>query len=267
MKVNLHTHTYRCGHAQGTDEEYVLAAIENGYTKLGFSDHNPFPYDNGYVNWTKMLPEDLEGYIQSVLRLKEAYKDKIEILLGMECESAPRFFPYLAQVSKDMDYLLLGNHADWSIGETYSGRLSKAWQLHRYFASAVEGMESGLFLYLAHPDLMLSGYDCFDDTAKYLSRQLCREANRLGIPLEYNLYGLLKTRDRPTLGYPYAGFWEIAAEENVTAVVGVDAHEPGNLAQCDLQGAKSMLRGMGITVLDDPMAAKKHCQAQGNEVK
>ena len=43
MKVNLHTHTYRCGHAEGTEEEYVLAAIENGYVKLGFSDHTPFP--------------------------------------------------------------------------------------------------------------------------------------------------------------------------------------------------------------------------------
>ena len=49
MKVNLHTHTVRCGHAVGTDEEYVLAAIAAGFTKLGFSDHNPFPYENGSV--------------------------------------------------------------------------------------------------------------------------------------------------------------------------------------------------------------------------
>lgn len=27
---NLHTHTYRCHHAKGTDEEYVIKAIENG---------------------------------------------------------------------------------------------------------------------------------------------------------------------------------------------------------------------------------------------
>ena len=85
-------------------------------------------------------------------------------------------------------------------------------------------MESGLFLYLAHPDLFLAGYQEFDDTAKYLSRQLCREANRLKMPLEYNLYGLIKCKQYTTLGYPYPGFWEIAAEENVTAVVGVDAH-------------------------------------------
>lgn len=262
MKVNLHTHTMRCNHAEGTDEEYVLSAVENGYTKLGFSDHTPFPYDNGYSNWTKMTTEELPGYVSSVLSLKEKYKDKIEILIGLECESVPRFFPYLKELKQDMDYLLLGNHADWSIEEPYSGRLTKAWQLHRYFATAVEGMESGLFLYLAHPDLMLGGYPAFDETAKYLSRQLCREANRLGMPLEYNLYGVLKGKKPGTLGYPYHPFWEIAAEENVTAVVGVDAHQPENFRDADLTGAIKMLRDMGIKVLEDPMDAEKKIATQ-----
>ena len=34
-------HTYRCMHASGTDEEYVLSAIKNGYEEIGFSDHSP----------------------------------------------------------------------------------------------------------------------------------------------------------------------------------------------------------------------------------
>lgn len=255
MKVNLHTHTYRCGHAEGTEEEYVLAAIENGYTKLGFSDHTPFPYEGGYVNRTKMLPEQLPGYMETVLALKEKYKDQIEIVMGLECESVPRFFPYLQELRKDMDYLILGSHGDWSIGHAYPGRVKDSWQLHRAFADMVEGMESGLFLYLAHPDLMLNQYPKFDDTARYLSRELCREANRLNTPLEYNLYGTYKVRDENTLGYPYLPFWEIAAEENVRAVVGVDAHQPWNFAEADMDGAKALLRGMGITVLDDPMQA------------
>ena len=31
-KYNFHSHTTRCGHAQGTDEEYVIAAIKEGFT-------------------------------------------------------------------------------------------------------------------------------------------------------------------------------------------------------------------------------------------
>ena len=38
MKVNYHTHTSRCGHATGTDEQYVCAAIRQGFDELGFSD-------------------------------------------------------------------------------------------------------------------------------------------------------------------------------------------------------------------------------------
>jgi histidinol phosphatase-like PHP family hydrolase len=31
MIANYHTHTMRCKHAFGTDEEYVLEAIKHGY--------------------------------------------------------------------------------------------------------------------------------------------------------------------------------------------------------------------------------------------
>ena len=257
MKVNLHTHTIRCGHAVGTDEEYVLAAIEAGFTRFGFSDHNPFPYEDGYDNGTKMKTGELEGYIGSILSLKEKYRDQIEILLGLECESVPRFFPYLKEISKRLDYLILGNHGDWSIGEAWAGGLKERKQLEKYVQTAVEGMESGLFLYLAHPDLMLAGYPVFDDAAKELSRQLCREANRLGLPVEYNLYGLQKAKKPDCLGYPYLPFWEIAAEENVWACVGVDAHTPDNLRYGDFTGAQELLRKMGISVLEDPLQAKK----------
>lgn len=43
QKFNLHTHTFRCGHASGTDDQMVLSAIETGFELLGFSDHMPYP--------------------------------------------------------------------------------------------------------------------------------------------------------------------------------------------------------------------------------
>lgn len=255
MKVNLHTHTYRCRHAEGTDEEYVLAAIAAGFTKLGFADHTPFPYDNGYVGKSKMTVDELDGYIASVTALKEKYKGQIEILLGLECESAPRFFPFLREVKERMDYLILGNHGDGSVHEKYFGNIQTVERLELYVGNAVTAMESGLFLYMAHPDLMLSKYPAFDDTAKSLSRLLCREANRLNIPLEYNLYGLMKGVPEGGLGYPYGGFWEIAAEENVRAVIGVDAHDPAHFAAVDIDAAEKYLKDLGIRVLSDPMEA------------
>jgi len=49
------------------------------------------------------------------------------------------------------------------------------------------------------------------------------------------------------LGYPCMKFWEIAAEEGVTCVLGVDAHEPAHLLNCDLFDKSAlMLKEMGL---------------------
>ena len=100
MKVNLHTHTVRCYHAEGTDEEYVLAAMEAGFDKLGFSDHTPFPYTDGFFNGDKMEMDQLEDYIASVEALRRQYAGEIEILLGLECEAVEEFFPFLREMRK-----------------------------------------------------------------------------------------------------------------------------------------------------------------------
>ena len=52
---NYHCHTKRCGHASGTDEEYVEAAIKAGYKVLGFSDHGPYslyPHPGSHMDWS-----------------------------------------------------------------------------------------------------------------------------------------------------------------------------------------------------------------------
>ena len=57
MKTNYHTHTTRCMHATGSDEDYVLSAIKGGYQELGFSDHTPWKYHTDYVSDIRMTPE------------------------------------------------------------------------------------------------------------------------------------------------------------------------------------------------------------------
>lgn len=78
---NYHTHTTFCD-GQNTPEEMVLAAIESGCPTLGFSGHSYTAFDPGYC----MHPEDMERYRDEVLRLREKYRDKIRILLGLELD-------------------------------------------------------------------------------------------------------------------------------------------------------------------------------------
>lgn len=49
MRVNYHTHTYRCGHAKGTEEEYVKAAIEGGLEVLVSLQTPVFPCFPSFV--------------------------------------------------------------------------------------------------------------------------------------------------------------------------------------------------------------------------
>lgn len=77
MLVNLHTHTTFCD-GKNSPEEMVLSAISKGFSVLGFSGHGYTSYDLSYCM------KDMGGYISTVNMLKEKYKDKIEIYLGVE---------------------------------------------------------------------------------------------------------------------------------------------------------------------------------------
>ena len=89
MKANYHTHTMRCKHAMGKDEDYIRAAIAAGYDQIGFSDHTPWPYASGFVSGVRMDPSELEEYVRSLRALGEKYKDQIRVLVGLECEYFP----------------------------------------------------------------------------------------------------------------------------------------------------------------------------------
>ncbi len=86
MKTNYHTHTTRCQHAVGEDEEYVQAALRAGFEELGFADHAPWPFQHGFVSRIRMGLEDLPGYIQSIQALRARYEGQLSIRLGLESE-------------------------------------------------------------------------------------------------------------------------------------------------------------------------------------
>ena len=111
-KANYHTHTSRCHHATGSDEDYVRSAIKGGYEILGFSDHTPWPYASGFVSRTRMLPSEMEGYVQSLRSLKEQYEGKLDIKIGLECEYYPAMHSWLSELKEafGLDYLIFGNH-------------------------------------------------------------------------------------------------------------------------------------------------------------
>ncbi len=78
---NCHTHTVFCD-GKNTPEEMLLAAIDKGFSCLGFSFHGPMTPD---AVWT-IRPEKLPAYTAEIRRLQNVYGDRIEILHGIELD-------------------------------------------------------------------------------------------------------------------------------------------------------------------------------------
>ena len=236
MTENYHTHTARCRHAAGTEEEYVLRAIAGGLKILGFSDHTPFLFPDGYYTHIRMYPDELDNYVSTVLALKKKYAEQIDIHLGLEVEYYPDRMDGLLKLIApyDIEYFILGQH--WcgnEQNEVYNGRpTDDSAKLERYCSQCIEAMETGRFTYLAHPDLLY-----FTGDPVYYRQQaerLCRGALDFDMPLEINLAGLLTERH-----YPREEFWEIAGKTGCNVVIGSDAHAPENIVMPAME-AKAM---------------------------
>ena len=248
MRANYHTHTWRCNHATGVEEDYVKTAIQQEFDILGFSDHTPQFFPGGYRSGFRMGAEELAGYCSVVRDLQDRYSDKIRIHMGLEVEYYPALFSQLIPVLQDqgIEYLLLGQHF---IGneqnQPYSGApTGEEAVLRQYCAQSMDAMQTGLFTYFAHPDLLR--FEGEDAVYRKYMRRLCQEAKGCGLPLEMNLLGLWSGRN-----YPDGRFWELAAEEGCQVVLGWDAHAPEQLLKPQAeQRLREEVRRLGLNLLD-----------------
>ena len=254
MISNFHTHTRRCNHASGEDREYVIAAIRAGVEVLGFSDHSPQYFPEGYYSGFRMKPEEQRGYVDSILALREEFRDYIQLYIGYETEYYPAFFDRTYEMLSSMpyDYLILGQHAlDNEIDAhfctcgTDDGAL-----LEKYVSQTCDAIRTGKFFYIAHPDVMkFSGRD---DIYEEQMTRLCREANKYGMPLEINGLGLRDGRS-----YPCERFFRIAAAEGSKAIFGCDAHSPDTVGLADnFDAARRFADKCGIELIESKAPIK-----------
>ena len=253
MDYNLHTHTFRCHHAEGDCEEYVLSAIENKYKTLGFSEHIPLKFADGTESLYRMYVQDVSGYISEVLRLKEKYKGVIDIKLGFEIEYYPEYFNLMLSnaIKWGAEYLILGQHflgpehpRETSV-YTYAPRNDVA-ILEKFVLTIIEGMKTGNITYVAHPDLINFTGD--KNTFQKAIRPICVSARELGVPLEINFLGIREKR-----AYPNEWFWEIAGEERSPVTFGCDAHRPVDVFnEHALKEAKDIVNRYGLNYIGKP---------------
>ena len=98
-KTNFHTHSVYCD-GKDTLEELVEQALAMGMDALGFSGHSFTPFDQSYC----MSLKDTLEYQKEVRALKEKYRGKIKLYLGIEQDF------YSPESTDEYDYVIASVH-------------------------------------------------------------------------------------------------------------------------------------------------------------
>lgn len=254
MKVNYHTHTYRCKHAGGSEKDYIDAAVEKKFDVIGMSDHAPFPdYDFGY----RMGYDELDDYVNTLSMLKNDYKNRIKVYTGLEIEYFPHYTSYYEELltKRGMDYLILGEHMYEKEHELYKNIYdSDSTECYVEYAEAInQALRTGYFKMVAHPDLCMLCSFAWDYNCDKALDIIVDAVASTGTIIEYNANGLRRGiqefPDGYRYPYPHRKFWTKIADAKLPVIVGADAHSPEQLWDEYLTLAYSNLNIIGINPL------------------
>lgn len=254
MKFDLHTHHFRCGHADGNIRDYIEAGIAAGLSVIGISDHTPYfgsQEEQPFPHIT-MAKGEFAHYVQEVLALKQEYAGKIEVLLGIESD----FFPKHAEIYRStlsqypFDYIIGSVHfvRDVSIfNKTRWNNLSTQQKIaHKkdYYDLIKQSAESGMFQILGHIDAMKGNYPAFSDIpANEAIDDALESIAKHDVAIEINTSGKTKLSGG---WYPSDAILERALHFGVNVTFGSDAHKPSRVGD-EWQQVADRLREIGFS--------------------
>lgn len=239
IKDNFHTHIYLCKHATGNTENYVKKAINLGYESIGISDHGPIleHYNEKFYSRRMNFDEYYNIYLKEINEAKEVFSKNINVLGAIEIEFYDDMIDIYRKNLKELDYLILGQHnielPDGTFKTVY--KCSTVEDLELYTNKVVNGLNTGFFSILAHPDIFMMFYQKWDNSAILSAKRIIEAAIKNNVLLELNANGIRKglittTEGLRTYKYPRIEFWRLVATyKDAKIIVSDDAHEVHHL--------------------------------------
>lgn len=236
IRSDLHIHT-TFSDGKHTVEENVLSAIEKGCDKIGFSDHSYTSFDESYC----MKKEEVPLYIQTIKKNALLYKDKIEVLCGVEQDL------FSTEKTDEFDYVIGAVHY-LKIGETYVPvdespdileETAKKYfggdmyaLCERYFKQTELLADKPIDI-IAHFDLIAKFNEkckLFDEHNERYVAAYCRAADILlqkKVPFEINTGAM--ARGWRTEPYPIGNVRTYLREKGATFILSSDSHDKNNI--------------------------------------
>ncbi len=244
MRIDIHNHTTRCNHAEGTIDEYVQRAIELGIDIYGFSEHAYMDFDEHY----RLGLDEMPHYRDDVLKARDRYKDDIEILLGYEVDYLPGHMDSRV-LNADVDFLIGSVHFinKWSfdnpefIGGWEDKDINDIWQA--YFDAIIDMVKSGHFDIVGHLDLIKVFKFMPTKDIRLLAKDALRAIKDSSMVLEINTSGLRKPIGEM---YPSVELLQEAYTLDIPITFGSDAHKVEQVG-AGLDSAYTMAKSIGYT--------------------
>ena len=254
-KWDGHTHSEFCPHADIKNTALMVeSAIKQGFQRYSITEHAPLPKEFLSLPTTpknsSILENQLQNYFLHLEKIKKTYKDKIEVLLGLEVDYLIGMESYtqniLTQIENYVDEIIYSLHfipsddgnlkildksaTDW---ETFfpSYNLEKLWEVYWHSIRAMLQVEWNFSrpIRIGHLNLIekySKKFPVADNLRKqwilFIQKEILPLVVKRGYSLDWNTSGLRKE---------YCGrvYWYNELTENcrklkIPFVFGSDAH-------------------------------------------
>ncbi len=233
---DYHVHTFRCGHAGGSSRDFVLKAIERGLAEIGFTDHIPLyflPQERRDLKLA-MREDQFEEYVAEVLALREEFRGRIAVRLGLEADYAEGHEEALAAwLSRAPWDLVLGSvhfvAGDWIDAPGSAARFEKEGTdrlYDEYYRLLAKAARSGYFDVLTHFDLPKKFGNRPAAPREAAEREAVAAAKEGGCAVEISSAGLRKPVGE---AYPEARLLEEIVTAGIPVTFSSDAHAPAEV--------------------------------------
>lgn len=227
---DTHMHTPLCKHAWGEPEEYATQAIQAGLKGIIFTCHCPMP--DGFWPAVRMSDDEFDTYVAIVDRAAQAFKDKLDIRLGLESEFFPGVEPWIEKLHQRADFHYLLGAVHWQARDYLAKFETGTIEAFRktYFNHLAASAETGLYDCLAHPDLVKNYHPdswCLAIVKDSIASALDRIA-KTGVAMELNTSGLNKSYSEMNPGLEML---RMMADREIPIVVASDAHRPHRVGE------------------------------------
>ncbi len=263
--TNYHTHS-RFSDGSTEPVEYIEEAIRQGFSSLGFSEHSVLPFENTFA-----LQAGTEmAYVAEIQRLRELYKDRIQVLIALEADYIPGISTEFQEqkAALELDYIIGSVHLvknpdgglwfidgpkretyDNGLKEMFGGDIRKG--VTAYWHQINQMLEEEEFEIIGHLDkIKMHNQDRWfrEDESWYID--LVNETIALiaekGVMVEVNTRGIYKDRCKSL--FPGEYILRMLNERNIPVILSSDAHHPSEISMY-FEEAREVMRSCGLKTI------------------